>query len=308
MATICLRRRLPGASSDRYPRARRATVNALLFGLAPGGVYLAGRSPGRRWALTPPFHPYLAARLRRFTLPGGFFLWHFPSVRPDWVLPIALLCGARTFLQRYLLRRRSPVRLGPPVSLPTQLRKHAPGACGEEPAVGDLEQAVDEVAHKPLRLAVHADHQDASSVSPGPHLHAPRSACLGRVGLLDCGRDHRFPPLVPLDRPDAQAVRAFAHPRPAFAAIQHLEGWRQVRPQLRAPGAELSQPVPNDLWIQLGLDRVGDFSHRTSSAGHSRRSPCWRVHRHRDSSLGRRAPRARRETAAAAESLSREAG
>src|SRR2546427_12631026 len=71
MATICLRRRLPGASSDRYPRARRATVNALLFGLAPGGVCLAGRSPGRRWALTPPFHPYLAARLRRHALPGG---------------------------------------------------------------------------------------------------------------------------------------------------------------------------------------------------------------------------------------------
>src|SRR4029077_18776989 len=111
--TICLRRRLPGASSDRYPRARRAAVNALLFGLAPGGVCLAGRSPGRRWALTPPFHPYLAARLRRHALPGGNFLWHFPSGRPDWVLPSALLYGARTFLQRYLLRRRSPVRLGP---------------------------------------------------------------------------------------------------------------------------------------------------------------------------------------------------
>src|SRR5258708_24025094 len=64
MATICLGRRLPGASSDRYPRARRAAVNALLFGLAPGGVYLAGRSPGRRWALTPPFHPYRRRRRR----------------------------------------------------------------------------------------------------------------------------------------------------------------------------------------------------------------------------------------------------
>src|SRR5260370_18815546 len=71
MATICLGRRLPGASSDRYPRARRAAGNALLFGLAPGGVCLPGRSPGRRWALTPPFHPYLAARLRRHALPGG---------------------------------------------------------------------------------------------------------------------------------------------------------------------------------------------------------------------------------------------
>src|ERR1700682_4252559 len=99
MVAICLGRRLAGASSDRYPGARRAAVNALLFGLAPGGVCLAGRSPGRRWALTPPFHPYLAARLRRHLLPGGSFLWHFPSGRPDWVLPSALLCGARTFLQ-----------------------------------------------------------------------------------------------------------------------------------------------------------------------------------------------------------------
>src|SRR3981189_1718440 len=99
MLTICLGCRFPGTSSDRYPRARRAAVNALLFGLAPGGVYLAGRSPGRRWALTPPFHPYLATRLRRNLLPGGNFLWHFPSGRPDWELPSALLCGARTFLQ-----------------------------------------------------------------------------------------------------------------------------------------------------------------------------------------------------------------
>src|SRR5258706_7715293 len=82
MATICLRRRLPGASSDRYPRARRATVNALLFGLAPGGVCLAGRSPGRRWALTPPFHPYLAARLRRHALPGGFISVALSFVSP----------------------------------------------------------------------------------------------------------------------------------------------------------------------------------------------------------------------------------
>jgi len=31
-----------------------------LFGLAPDGVYPADRSPGRWWALTPPFHPYPA--------------------------------------------------------------------------------------------------------------------------------------------------------------------------------------------------------------------------------------------------------
>src|SRR5262249_567477 len=36
-----------------------------LFSLAPGGVYLAGRSPGRRWALTPPFHRCRRRRGRR---------------------------------------------------------------------------------------------------------------------------------------------------------------------------------------------------------------------------------------------------
>ena len=40
----------PGTSSPWTPR------RPPLFDLAPDGVYLAGRSPGRRWALTPPFH------------------------------------------------------------------------------------------------------------------------------------------------------------------------------------------------------------------------------------------------------------
>jgi len=33
-----------------------------LFGLAPGGVYLAIQSPECWWALTSPFHPYLQRR------------------------------------------------------------------------------------------------------------------------------------------------------------------------------------------------------------------------------------------------------
>ena len=50
-----------------------------LLGLAPGGVYLASRSPGCRWALTPPFHlcrreprrPCLSVALSlRFPSPG----------------------------------------------------------------------------------------------------------------------------------------------------------------------------------------------------------------------------------------------
>src|SRR5467141_580851 len=116
MVTICLGRRLPGDSSDRYPRARRAA-------LSPEGTpsYLVLLRAGFAW---PAGHPAAGGLLPHlFTLTcssspetlaaGGNFLWHFPSSRPDWVLPSALLCGARTFLQRYLLRRRSPVRLGP---------------------------------------------------------------------------------------------------------------------------------------------------------------------------------------------------
>jgi hypothetical protein len=80
----------PLATATRGLGGRPA--NALLFGLAPDGVCLAGRSPGRRWALTPPFHPY---RPRR---PAVSFLWHFPSGHPDWALPSVLPCGARTFL------------------------------------------------------------------------------------------------------------------------------------------------------------------------------------------------------------------
>jgi len=54
---------LPGASSDLTREKQRATAKIPLFGLAPGGVYLADRSPGRWCALTAPFHPYPALNL-----------------------------------------------------------------------------------------------------------------------------------------------------------------------------------------------------------------------------------------------------
>ena len=57
------------------PRGSAGNVIPLLFGLAPGGVCLAGRSPGRRWSLTPPLHPY---RL----LPAVSFCGTFPRVAP----------------------------------------------------------------------------------------------------------------------------------------------------------------------------------------------------------------------------------
>ena len=52
--------RLPGTSCgltrDLGRAAPGAAARPSLFDLAPGGVYLAGRSPDRRWALAPPFH------------------------------------------------------------------------------------------------------------------------------------------------------------------------------------------------------------------------------------------------------------
>src|SRR2546425_12045228 len=48
-----------------YPRTGRASRIVLLFGLAPGGVYRASRSPGCWWALTRTISPSpsLARRL-----------------------------------------------------------------------------------------------------------------------------------------------------------------------------------------------------------------------------------------------------
>jgi hypothetical protein len=66
-------------------------------------------SPGRWWALTPPFHPCLPSlEGRRFP-----FLWHFPSGFPAWALPSSLPCRVRTFLEHLVRRPRSPGRLSP---------------------------------------------------------------------------------------------------------------------------------------------------------------------------------------------------
>ena len=101
------------ASSLVTRRARRPAGplagNALLFGLAPRGVCLAGRSPGRRWALTPPFHPYrLRLRNRRCHFCGTFL-----RVTPTGRYPAR--CSVEPGLSSPLLdgAERPPVRLDP---------------------------------------------------------------------------------------------------------------------------------------------------------------------------------------------------
>src|SRR5690242_10925617 len=251
----------------------------------------------------PTFSPLPDRASPETSATGGNFLWHFPSGRPDWVLPSALLCGARTFLQRYLLRRRSPVRLGPPVSLPADVGKHALCSRGKKSAVRSLEEPMDDVADKALRPPVHRDRQDAAAAGTRAHLHSPGAAGLGCVRLLDGGGDHRLGPFVALDRPDAKAGRAFPDPRPIRASLEDLErGRREVGPELGASGAELGQRVPDQLRVEIGLHRVGDLSHRTSFSAPSRRSPCWPARRRRDSSRVRRAPPCAREIDQAAPS------
>ena len=104
-----------GEQPDHRPRLSATAVprwgNALLFGLAPGGVCLAGRSPGRRWALTPPFHPYrpLPREKRRCNFCGTFL-----RVTPTGRYPAP--CSLEPGLSSPPPRReaqRPPVRLDP---------------------------------------------------------------------------------------------------------------------------------------------------------------------------------------------------
>ncbi len=92
-----------------------------LLDLAPGGVYLAGRSPGRRWALTPPFHLrrhrwrlcISVALSLRFPSPG---VARRPALRssdfPRPARPVATICPPpRAMLGQaaHGLRRMSPL-------------------------------------------------------------------------------------------------------------------------------------------------------------------------------------------------------
>ena len=62
----------------------------LLHGVAPDRVYIVKPMlPWAGWALTPPFHPYLAAVSLCCTCPG---------VTPGRRYLLSLPCGARTFL------------------------------------------------------------------------------------------------------------------------------------------------------------------------------------------------------------------
>jgi|GEM_PF-6640735 len=97
-------RRLGRAALEHLRSARRRLLTLLRVGFAVPFL-----SPGTRWSLTPPFHPY--RRLER--RPAVCFLWHFPADHSGSALPTTLPCGARTFLDRRAeaRRTRSPAQL-----------------------------------------------------------------------------------------------------------------------------------------------------------------------------------------------------
>ena len=126
-ATISLGRRLLDASSSLpgsyagpdQSAATVARVRCFLFGLAPGGVCLASRSPGllvssyltvsplpaeavgsRRYAYRNRFNRLLPTAYRLPSASAVYFLLHFPEPCGRWALPTTVSCGARTFLPR----------------------------------------------------------------------------------------------------------------------------------------------------------------------------------------------------------------
>ena len=100
-AIIHLGTPLPTPSSGLPEHLGRAALKRVLYGLAPGGVYLAVPVTRNAGGL---LHHLFTLTERHCSPRGGTyptavsFLWHWPAGFPEWALPTTLLCGARTFL------------------------------------------------------------------------------------------------------------------------------------------------------------------------------------------------------------------
>src|SRR5581483_8554818 len=86
----------------RNPKARRPDSVLLQAGLA-----MPSPSPGPRWALTPPFHPYPRAQGPRAVC----FLWRYPWGHPRRALPAAFSPWSPDFPPPSHGRERPPGRL-----------------------------------------------------------------------------------------------------------------------------------------------------------------------------------------------------
>ena len=131
-AIIHLGTPLPAPSSGLPGHIGRAALKRVLYGLAPGGVYLA--VPVTRDAGGLLHHLFtLTCGPVKVDPPAVCFLWHWPAGFPEWALPTTLLCGARTFLGGTLSKKGTnaiawPTR--PASMLPPPHR--SPGSPGSE--------------------------------------------------------------------------------------------------------------------------------------------------------------------------------
>ena len=118
---ISLGLELPQASSNLPEDLGRAGLSAELLRAWQASPYLVllrttltvpVMSPPPRWALTPPFHPYLSRRNRPKSITpaiGGLFSVVLVSDRSAWTLSSVLALGVRTFLPSSKLDERTPV-------------------------------------------------------------------------------------------------------------------------------------------------------------------------------------------------------
>ena len=131
-AAIPLDRLSPDGSRDRPGRLGRRGLPALRPTRRPysvllqAGLAMPSRSPGPRWALTPPFHPYPSSPCgfgRRFAFCGAI-----PGVAPGGRYPPPFRRGARTFLPHAVTSMRATARPSDPRVLVDADRRHVKAA------------------------------------------------------------------------------------------------------------------------------------------------------------------------------------
>ena len=82
------------ASSSGTPKSGPGKPIAFLLPCFGWGLHVPCLLPAKRWALTPPSHPYPTV----IVTAGGYFLLHWFTLTDDFQLRSRMLYVARTFL------------------------------------------------------------------------------------------------------------------------------------------------------------------------------------------------------------------
>ena len=105
---------LPASFLQISSEISRASLIEAYLALHHVGFTMPSMSPSKRWALTPPFHPY-PKKPRRFVFCGTF-----RRVYPPFLLGSTLPCGVRTFLLPNLWNSPRHWKDDHPLSLPAK--------------------------------------------------------------------------------------------------------------------------------------------------------------------------------------------